>query len=188
MRKSSLLLVLALVACASDKAHENTPDTASSPSTAQSNRCAPEGTSITTGGVGVVQVGARMHDVKAACSVTDTSVTLGEGMQERAHSVNVGGGTVVALSTGTVDTSVTRVIVGDGRYTTEKGIGVGKTIGALKQAYGALCEWSDGGKPVYQAASLPGVSFGIDSLRAPADSTPIAKIWVIGNPPRCVAK
>ena len=186
--KISILLLAAvtMTGCANDRAKPES-DTASSPETQhQTNRCAPDGTAITTGGVGAVQIGARMHDVRLACSVSDTSITLGEGMWERAHTVAVGGGQVVALTTGTVDTSVTRVIIGDARFTTDKGIGIGKTIGALRAAHGALCAMSGEGNDVWVAASLPGISFAADTVKTPADSSVISRIWVVGNPARCV--
>ena len=184
--RTILLTTLAalLAACARDDA-KPTSDTVSSPSTAQTNRCAPQGARITAGGVGVVKIGARLHDVVQQCTVRDTSITLGEGEMERAHVVSVGGGSIVALTTGTQDTSVTRVIIDDARYLTESGIGVGRTVGALRAAYGTLCEMTGEGNHVWLAASAPGISFGADSLRTPADSTVISKIWIVGNPARC---
>ena len=57
------LAPLLLVGFAHDKSTPSS-DTASAPATQrQTNRCAPNGTAVTTGGVGVVQIGAHMYDV-----------------------------------------------------------------------------------------------------------------------------
>jgi hypothetical protein len=185
-RTAFVVIVSLLSACARDNAKEST-DTTSSPSSSQTNRCAPNGATVTTGGVGVVQIGTPVPSIRAQCTVRDTSITL-EGMKERAHVVEVGGGSVIALSTGTTDTSVTRVIIEDGRYLTEGGIGVGKTVGALRKAHGSLCQVSAEGKTAYLASGVPGISFGTDSAAAQPDSTQITKLWVVGNPPRCAPR
>ena len=42
------------------------------------------------------------------------------------------------------------------------------------------------GNPVWLAASFPGVSFAVDTVKIPADSRVISKIRIVGNPARCI--
>ena len=79
----------------------------------------------------MIGVGAEISAVSTACETRDSAVTLGEGMLERAHAIDVGGGHVIALSTGSADTSITRIIVRDTLFATAKGIHIGSTVGAL---------------------------------------------------------
>lgn len=149
---------------------------------------------ITSKGVGPLALGQRIAVARTSCALRDTGIVLSEGMRERAHVVP--GAPVIALSTGTRDTSVIRVIVrGDGPRTAA-GIGVGSPVRELRVAYDSACVMQGEGRSVVVTPSLAGVSFAIDRPRppsitrgamrssanlAPWDSAHVSEIWVHGN-------
>lgn len=162
--------------------------------------CGGPGVTLTAGGVGAVKIGARLGDIRRVCAVTDTAISLGEGMTERAHRVRVGGGSLVALSTGTGDTSVTRIIVRDAAFRTERGVGIGSTIGELRRAHGRVCASIGEGRVVVASAALPGLSFetslGLAEIRggpgsldddgsAVPDDVTITAAWASDGPTLC---
>lgn len=206
---SSLLsiAVVALAACFSghDASRDPTghPYQNNPPRTAVQEQCAATPTPITTQGIGPVRIGGKVSAVSTACETRDSAITLGEGMTERAHSVDVGGGHVIALSTGSADTSITRIIVRDSVFATAKGIHVGSTVGALRAAHGKTCAAVGEGNVVAFAADIPGVSFETSvspaELRGGAaaverdasvlpDAATISGIWITGQPAPCLKR
>lgn len=204
----ALLAIVAVVACFSGHDARHDPaghpwDTGRPARTAQQQACATTPTPITTEGIGPVRIGAKISAVSTACETRDSAITFGEGMPERAHSIDVGGGHVIALSTGSADTSITRVIVRDSVFTTAKGIHIGSTVGALRAAHGKVCAAVGEGNVVAFAPGAPGVSFEVNvspaELRGgPAaverdasvipDAAPIAAIWITGQPAPCLQR
>ncbi|MFL5560217.1 MAG: hypothetical protein ACJ79K_01970 [Gemmatimonadaceae bacterium] len=173
------------------------------PRTAAKEQCATTPSPITTQGIGPVLIGARISAVAVACEIRDSAITLGEGMTERSHFVAVGGGHVIALSTGSADTSITRVIVRDSVLRTGKGIHVGSTVGALRAAHGRVCASVGEGNVVAFADSIPGVSFetnvspgelhgGAAAVEKDAtvlpDAATIDAIWVTGAAAPCLKR
>ena len=171
--------------------------------TAEQQRCATTPVPVTQQGIGPVLIGARVSAVAVACETRDSAITLGEGMAERSHAISVGGGTVIALSTGTPDTSITRVIVRDSVLRTAKGIHVGSTIGELRAAHGPVCASTGEGNVVAFAADAPGISFETsvapNDLRGGAkavekdasvipDAATIDAMWVTGQPAPCLKR
>ena len=155
-------------------------------------------------GIGPVLRGARIADVRERCSVADTSVILAEGEPERAHRIVVRGKPLIALSTGTADTSIIRVITQDAAFKTSGGVGVGSSVESLRLAHGRICAARGEGIFVVMAADLPGVSFAIDWNPPPSrdlsaadtpfpggdpgtalDATRITKLWVHGVSGAC---
>ena len=149
-----------------------------------------------------MRLGRRIADLAAECTVDDTTISLGEGIEERAHVVRLGAGSLVVLSTGSADSSVTRVIVANGAFRTGAGVGIGSTVEGLRAAHGPVCSAMGEGRVVVFAEEMPGVSFEIDwrpATRARAsddplitDSTPraadaarITRIWVHGEAMPC---
>jgi hypothetical protein len=165
-----------------------------------SERCDAAGASVVidSAGIGPVLLGARVAALSARCAVADTSISL-EGMPERAHVITVAGRPLVALSTGTPDTSIIRVITTDAAFRTPGGVGAGSSVEALRLAHGPLCAAQGEGNFVVTAAELPGVSFAIDWNPPPSrdpsaaqtpfpggdpgtalDASRITRVWVHG--------
>lgn len=178
-------------------------ETSRPPRSAAQQSCATTPTPLTTEGIGPVRIGARLSAVATACETRDSAITLGEGMTERSHSVAVGNGHVIALSTGTTDTSITRIIVRDTVFRTAKAIHVGSTVGALRAAHGKVCAAVGEGNVVAFAAEVPGISFETNvtpaELRGGAaaverdasvipDAATIAAIWITGMPAPCLQR
>ena len=204
----SLFAVVSLAACFSGQ--DSTRDPTGHPRqtnrparTAAQQECATAPSPITTQGIGPVRIGARISAVANTCETRDSAITLGEGETERAHSVDVGGGHVIALSAGSADTSITRIIVRDSVFATAKGIHIGSTVGALRAAHGRVCAAVGEGNVVAFASDVPGVSFetnvspaelrgGSAAVERDAsvipDAATIAGIWITGQPAPCLQR
>jgi hypothetical protein len=205
---SALLSTIAIIACFSGQdskrdAAGHPRDTGQPARTAEQQACATAPTPITTQGIGPVRIGAKISAVSTACETRDSAITLGEGMTERAHSIDVGGGHVIALSTGSADTSIARIIVRDSVIATAKGIHIGSTVGALRAAHGRICAAVGEGNVVAFAADVPGVSFetsvspselrgGSAAIeREPSvipDAATISGIRITGQPAPCLIR
>lgn len=194
---ATLAAIVVMAACTREQ--EAPPKRASAETAAALDPCVGNGR-LTAGGVGAVKIGARVRDIAGACKLADTTLTLGEGQRERAHIVTAGGSRLVVLSTGTKDTTITRVIIADSSYRTDRGIGVGSTVGDLRKAYGQVCAAFGERGVVVSAGSLPGVSFqtaltasdvhvggralGDDPSVVP-DAAAITSAWATDGPSLC---
>ena len=151
-------------------------------------------TTIDSAGIGPVLLGTRVSALASRCTVTDTPLAM-EGAEERAQLVRVGNRSLVALSSGSADTSVRRVITTDPGFRTAGGVGVGSSVESLRLAHGSLCTARGEGAFVVMASNLPGVSFAIDwNPPATLDPSPfpggdpgnaldaqrITRVWVHG--------
>lgn len=194
---AGLVGAIAISGCQREREAAPTADSGAARST---DPCAGPSATLTPGGVGAVKGGATVRALRGVCFVADTAISLGEGMTERAHRVRVGSGSLIALSTGTPDTSITRVVVRDSAYRTERGIGIGSTVGQLRQAHGRICASIGEGRVVVASAALPGLSFetslGLadvpggprtlerDPAAIPDDAT-ITAAWAYDGPTLC---
>jgi hypothetical protein len=196
-----LLLAVLGAACAGDDARPRdsaTGDTGVAAPSANlsaraTQRCdAPDVSGlIDSAGIGPVLLRMPVSTLASRCTVADTTVSR-EGMPERAHVISVGGRSVLALSTGTPDTSLIRVITVDPTFKTAGGVGVGSSVESLRRAQGE-------GNFVVSAVDVPGVSFAIDWSPPPSrepsaaetpfpggdpgtalDASRIIRIWVHG--------
>ncbi|HVE79507.1 MAG TPA: hypothetical protein VNA89_11620 [Gemmatimonadaceae bacterium] len=198
-RLTLLLLCLAAAGTACGRADRAAEGAGDSTPAASGDLCtggAPA--TVSAGGVGPVRIGARIADIATRCTVRDTTLTLGEESQERARLVALDGMTVVALLA--PDSTVTRVIVADGAARTERGIGVGSTLGELRRSYGRLCAAAEERRVTVSVAGMSGVSFAtsIDPTRLPGrgrqidrdptglpDSARVTRLWVYDGVSLC---
>jgi hypothetical protein len=143
-----------------DGARERSSDTAAG--TAVAEACAPNGRvpSVTSGGIGVARIGASVRDVGRSCTSRDTTFSLGEGIQEQGAVLDFAGHRVLAL---VENGTISRLIVADSSFRTERGLGVGSSVAQLRQAYGRLCGAVGEGTVAVWLAGLPNVSFGLDT-------------------------
>jgi hypothetical protein len=147
-----------------------------------------------------VRLRERIALLPQSCAPRDT-VFRREGTPERASIVRFGTHSLVALTTGTPDTAITGIIITDSAFHTERGIGVGKTVGDLRRSYGRICAALGEGEVVAYASQLPGVYFATNarvsagmkrsaegrlSASALPDSTPITRFWVADTTSSCV--
>lgn len=191
------LLWCAVPACQREAANDvrgERPSDTTGVSPSASDACAPNGRvpPVTSGGIGVARIGAPVREVGQVCRTRDTTFTLGEGLQEKGAVIEFAGHRVLALTTG--DGTVSRLIVADSAFRTERGLGVGSTVGQLREAYGRLCGAVGEGTVAVWLAGLPNVSFGLDTrlsdLRASGsrlsddasvipDTARVTSLWVI---------
>lgn len=143
-----------------DTAGERSTDTARGGAVADA--CAPNGQvpAVTSGGIGVARLGAPVRDVGQSCTTRDTTFSLGEGIQEQGAVIEFAGHRVLAL---VENGAISRLIVADSAFRTERGLGVGSSVAELRQAYGRLCGAVGEGTVAVWLAGLPNVSFGLDT-------------------------
>ncbi len=155
----------AAVACQRDiedeASRQRSRDTTAPPSVTEA--CTPNGRvpAVTSGGIGVARMGAPVREVGQSCRTRDTTFTLGEGIQEQGAVIEFAGHRVLALTTG--DGAISRLIVADSAFRTERGHGIGSTVAQLREAYGRLCGAVGEGTVAVWLAGLPNVSFGLDA-------------------------
>jgi hypothetical protein len=119
-------------------------------------------------GIGPAQLGVRIAVLAQLCAVTDSQLVIAEGMRERGHIVRFGEHEVLAISTGTPDSSIVRLIVRDSAFRTPQGLGVGSTIGEMRSFYPVLA-YSAAEQRVVSIPSYPGISFAYEGSGFPTD-------------------
>jgi hypothetical protein len=192
----SVLAALAILAAC--RGRESASDSTTAAAGARGPICVEGGSAptITAAGVGPVRIGARLASVSDRCTVRDSSFSLGEGIQENGRVAVLGNVTVTLIVSRDSAPTIERIIIADSSIRTDAGIGVGKTVGALRAAYGRLCAATGEGRVVVGVPPLPGVSFGTSaSLRgipdvsatpeAIPDSARITGIWIYGGRSAC---
>ena len=186
-----------VVACSSrDKAADSAG--AATPAANAAASCVDGGgaPTLTAAGVGPLRIGGRVSEIAGRCTVRDTSFSLGEGQTENGRVVDLGGSRAVLMVSDDAEPTIERIIVNDSSIRTEDGIGIGKTVGALRAAYGRLCAMRGEGNVVVNVSSLPGVSFQVsgsipvaaDIERQPEaipDNATISRMWLYGGRSAC---
>jgi hypothetical protein len=189
------------VACQRDAANDTaTPRAGDTTTASASEACTPNGRvpAVTSGGIGAARIGAPLREVGQSCRTRDTTFTLGEGIQERGAIIEFAGHRALALTT--ADGAISRLIVADSAFRTERGVGVGSSVAQLRDAYGQLCGAVGEGTVAVWLAGLPSVSFGLDTRLSdlPAsgsrlsddtsvipDTARVTSLWVIGEGVPC---
>jgi hypothetical protein len=190
-----------MLACGRTDAMNDSATSATASMRAAESLCLEEGApTITAGGVGPLRIGRKLSEISSRCMVRDTSFSLGEGIRENGRVVTLGSSSAVLIVSGDADPTITRIIVADSTLHADGGIGVGKTIGALRASYGRICPMVGEGRVVVAVPDLPGVSFGTsttlaslprggaDIERTPEairDTETITSIWVHGGRSTC---
>jgi hypothetical protein len=199
------LAALVLAACdgagapASDTAAVSPDSAAPAPLAGDPPGCA-AAASLGGDGVGPLRIGMRLRDLPAGCTTRDTAVVLSEGQRESAHVVEIAGRPVVAVTTGSTDSTVARVIVADSGLRTTSGSGVGSTMAELRRRHPRLCGALGEGTVVVRADEQPGIAFRVaadfaamaaaeralaqDASPVP-DSTRVVELWLVGGALRC---
>ena len=200
MRSSPLALTVAAAALMACNAKGAPPDstTAQTPAGSTAAACIEGGgtPTISAAGVGPLRVGGQVRDIAGRCTVRDTSFSLGEGQTENGRVIDLAGSRAVLVVTDDAEPTIERIIVNDSSVRTEEGLGVGKSVGALRAAYGRLCAMRGEGNVVVNVSSLPGVSFQVSGGIPPTanverdpqtipDNATITSIWVHGGRSAC---
>jgi hypothetical protein len=189
------ILAVALLAC---EKKQSASDSAAISPPANTGQCVEGGgiPTLTATGVGPVRVGARLSTISDRCTVRDTAFSLGEGIQENGRVVSLGRSSAALIVSRDSNPTIERIIIADSSIRTDAGIGVGKTVGALRAAYGRLCAATGEGRIIVGVPPLPGVSFGtsaalrsgVDVTANPEtipDTTRVTAIWVYGGRAAC---
>ena len=186
-------------ACQRDADHDGARSSGTARGTAVTETCAPNGQvpAVASGGIGVARIGATVRDVARSCTTRDTTFSLGEGIQEQGAVIVFDGHRVLAL---VENGAISRLIVADSSFRTERGLGVGSSVAQLRQAYGRLCGAVGEGTVAVWLAGLPNVSFGLDTRLSDLgsastrvsddpsvipDTARVTSLWVISEGVAC---
>ena len=163
-RPTSISLTLAAsiaLACGGDDDADDQSRTGDT-GTATANACVPGSPTLTAGGIGVLRLGQPVAAADGRCEMRDTTISLGEGTDERGRVVDLAGrGSVIVLTN--AQGNITRIIVEDSTVRTERGLGVGSTVGDLRRTHGMLCAAVGEGIVVVSSGNLGAISFATDA-------------------------
>lgn len=194
-----VVLGILAAACQRDADGDGARSSDTARGTAVAETCAPNGQVpvVTSGGIGIARIGASVRDVGQSCTTRDTTFSLGEGIQEQGAVIDFDGHRVLAL---VENGAISRLIVADSSFRTERGLGVGSSVAQLRQAYGRLCGAVGEGTVAVWLAGLPNVSFGLDTRLSDLgnastrvsddpsvipDTARVTSLWVIAEGAAC---
>jgi hypothetical protein len=113
---------------------------------------------VTPSGVGPVRLGQTLAHVREMCTVTTVDTSFADGVREQVAVVHFGPHRILALANN-ADSTITRLVVADSAFATDKGVGVNGTVGMMRDAYGQLCAALGGEEIVVTAPAVAGISF-----------------------------
>lgn len=121
----------------------------------------PGSTLVTAKGIGPAQLGTSLVDLRKQCVVRDSVLRADDGQPAVARAISVGGGSapVLIFVDGAAET-IRRVASDNPLFRTPMGIGVGSTVGELRQVHGRPCGGLGPTGIEVWVGSLPGVVFG----------------------------
>ena len=152
--------------------------------------------------VGPARVQMTMRRMPPSCAARDTSFSLAEGAPETGFVIDMGKVPILAITTNTLDSTVSRLVVLRPGLKTAAGIGVGSTMAELRQKYGRVCGEFGSGLLGIRADSIPGAVFAVsadvntlaavqDAVRRDAapvpDTARVVSIWLLGGQTVCGA-
>ena len=161
----------------------------------------PGSTLITTKGIGQAQIGMPLADLNKLCAVRDSALREDEGQPANGRAISVGEGSApILIFVDEAKRTIRQAMSSDPFFRTTGGVGVGSTVGELRQSHGRLCgDLGPTGIDVW-AASLPGVVLGTTAYppkmprngaglkrdaRAVPDSAQITTVAVFITPRPC---
>ncbi|HEU4643153.1 MAG TPA: hypothetical protein VFS44_11925 [Gemmatimonadaceae bacterium] len=168
-----LPLAAMIVLLASCRRADRAGDRGAAVSVTRADSCAARDPAVTAAGVGQARLHARIATLPRGCVARD-SAWSSEGSPERGTIVRVGAHEVLAVTTGTRDSSIQRVVVTDPALRAPGDAGVGSTVDALRRGHAPLCALAGEGRVALVAGDLPGLSFITDAAPAalPRGATP----------------
>lgn len=121
----------------------------------------PGSTLITTKGIGYAQLGMPVAELNKLCAVRDSALRADEGQRSNGRAISVGEGTApILIFVDEAKQTIRQAASSNPFFRTTGGVGVGSTIGELRQNHGKLCgDLGPTGIDVW-ASSIPGAVFG----------------------------
>jgi hypothetical protein len=110
--------------------------------------------------LGAARIGMSSAALRQAVSNARDTTWSQEGMTERGVVLPMQGGQALAVLSGD---SVARIEVRDEQIRTREGLGVGSTLGELRNTWGRTCAGAGEGIVVVWFPSAPGLSFALDT-------------------------
>ncbi|MBA3340378.1 MAG: hypothetical protein H0T48_00930 [Gemmatimonadaceae bacterium] len=147
---------------------------------AGSRSCPAEGDAalVSAKGIGAARLGMPISDLKKICIVRDSALRAEEGQPANAYAISVGGGRASLLIFIDEATQMIRHVAStDTVFRSSGGIGVGSTVGDLRQSHGRLCGGLGPAGIEVWPASLPGVVIGTTAYppKMPGSGTGLAR-------------
>ena len=139
-----------------------------SANTARLARCSDAANAVVSpAGLGPIRVGMRVSEVAQICALADTTRRAAYADSGTPIAVHFGRHSVLLLAG--ADSIISRVVIADSAFRTDRGIGVGSRVRTLRFAYGRICAVERNREPVLAVAGLDGIVFTFDPSHLPTN-------------------